>query len=83
LTLSHNDIRILTRPLFPDESKGLSKTLDYWIGDAGESFCALFYSKRKISTGRMFDADRAGKIVAATLIASAAAVIQIASVPFA
>jgi hypothetical protein len=41
------------------------------------------YSKRRISTGRMRDAERAGKSVAATLMNSAAAAIQIASDEFA
>jgi hypothetical protein len=40
------------------------------------------YSNRSISTGRMRAAERAGTIVAATLIANAAAAIQIASKPF-
>ena len=41
------------------------------------------YSKRRISTGKMRDAERAGKIVAAMLMKSAAAAIQIASSAFA
>jgi hypothetical protein len=41
------------------------------------------YSNRSISTGRIRDAERAGKMVAATLIASAAAAIQSASLAFA
>jgi hypothetical protein len=41
------------------------------------------YSNRSISTGRILAAERAGRIVAATLIASAAAAIQRASKPFA
>src|SRR5580704_4093964 len=41
------------------------------------------YSKRRISTGRMRDAERAGKSVAAMLMKSAAAAIHIASSEFA
>lgn len=40
------------------------------------------YSNRRISTGKMRDAERAGKIVAAMLMNSAAAEIQIASSAF-
>jgi len=40
------------------------------------------HSKRKISTGSVRAADRAGRIVARPLIKSAAAVIQMASTPF-
>jgi len=41
------------------------------------------YSNRKISTGRILDAERAGSTVAAMLIASAAAAIHKASNPLA
>lgn|GEM_PF-3820572 len=41
------------------------------------------YSKRKICTGRIFAAERAGSTVAAMLIASAAAAIHNASNPLA
>jgi hypothetical protein len=41
------------------------------------------YSNRKISTGSIFDAERAGNVVAAILMASAAAAIHKASNPFA
>ena len=45
--------------------------------------CGQTYSNRRIFTGNVFAAERAGRIVASPLIASAAATIQIASNPFA
>lgn len=41
------------------------------------------YSNRRISTGRIREADRAGRIVAAVLIARAVSAIHTASNPFA
>jgi len=51
--------------------------------ELGQRYAVTFYSNLRISTGRMRAAERAGRIVAATLMASAAAAIQIASKPFA
>jgi hypothetical protein len=56
-----------------------------FINRPGESRHAAIvrYSNRKISTGRILDAERAGSTVAAMLIASAAAAIHKASNPLA
>jgi hypothetical protein len=61
---------------------GLSSSAIYQLPEHLHAAVAR-YSNRKISTGRILDAERAGRTVAAMLIASAAAAIHKASNPLA
>jgi hypothetical protein len=64
------------------KSTSLARNFAIGCGSKTAPYAKDDYSKRRISTGRMRDAERAGKIVAAMLINSAAAAIQIASSAF-
>jgi len=62
---------------------GLSSSTVHQLPRVSHPEALVGYSNRKISTGRIFDAERAGSTVAAMLIASAAAAIHKASNPLA
>jgi hypothetical protein len=62
---------------------GLSSSTIHSCPSKSHPEALVGYSNRKISTGRILDAERAGSTVAAMLIASAAAAIHKASNPLA
>ena len=69
----HSRAALFSGPMFPTRFTTV----------VGEQLIGQRYSKRRISTGKMRAAERAGKIVAAMLIISAAAAIHMASSAFA